>query len=155
MSSGFDRDQLLVGSEDHYHVSSIEFRRRLDLCGWTAGFGDAFENLHSQLGVRYFTPSEHDRDLDFVPVRQELTDLTRLGIEVTASDLGAILHFLDYDVGRLLAGLFLPLGEFITILPVVENLADGWVGLRSDLDQVEFRFSGQRQRFWQGFDPEL
>ena len=47
------------------------------------------------------------------------------------------------------------MGEFVTILPVVEDLADWRVRLRGDLDEIEFCLAGQGQGFGQWFDTQL
>ena len=51
----------------------------------------------------HLAASEHDRDFDLVPFVQELLHLLGLGLEVTHADLRPVLHFLDHDVGALLA----------------------------------------------------
>ena len=86
---------LAVGCEHHDHVSPINLGSRFDLSDRNNFFGEMGEDLHAKLGVLHFPASEHDGDLYLVALGKELSDLASLGVEVSGTNLGAILHLLD------------------------------------------------------------
>ena len=117
--------------------------------------GDAIENPLAQVGVCHLPTPEHDGDLHLVALVEEMGDLAGLGVEVAASDLGAVLHLLDLHVAGLAPGLLVALGCLVLPFAVVEDLAHRRVGHGGYLDQVEVELPGDVKCFGQGFDAEL
>ena len=103
----------------------------------------------------HLAATEHDRDLDLVTFAEELLDLAGLGVEVAATDLGAVLHLLDDDVGALASGFLGLLGCLVLVLAVVHDPADRWVGLVGHLDEVEIELTGHGQCLGQRLDADL
>ena len=56
---------------------------------------------------------------------------------------------------RLLPRLLGLLRLFVTELAVVHDPANGWIGQRCDLDQVEIELAGHLEGFGQGLDADL
>ena len=103
----------------------------------------------------HLSATEHDRDLDLVTLTEELGDLAGLGVEVATADLRAVLHLLDHDVGRLLAGLLGPLLLLVLELGEVHDPAHRWTRIRRDLDQVELHRASDVQRLGKRLDAQL
>ena len=103
----------------------------------------------------HLTASEHDRHLHLVAPVEELGHLAGLGVEVATADLGPVLHLLDGDVGRLAAGLLVPLGVLVLPLAVVQDLAHRRIGHGGNLDEVEIGLPGDVKRFGEGLDAQL
>ena len=93
----------LVGRQHHDHVSAVELGGCFDLGAGRQLLGDLVEDLLSELGMGHLPATEHDRDLHFVALVEEVGDLASLGVEVAAADLGAVLHLLDLHVAGLAA----------------------------------------------------
>ena len=74
---------------------------------------------------------------------------------VVRVDLGAHLDLLDLDALLLLACLLLPDVAFVLVLAVVHDPADGRLGERGHLDQVEVLILGALERVLSGDDADL
>jgi hypothetical protein len=101
------------------------------------------------------TSSEHDRDLDLVAFVEELLDLAGLRVEVSGTDLRAVLHLLDRNVGALASGVTLSLRLLVLPLAVVHDPADRGVCLGRHLDEVEVLLSRDREGFRERLYPDL
>jgi hypothetical protein len=148
-------DDTLVWREDHHHVAAIKLRHRLDLGPFNMDFGDAIKDPLAQFRMGHFAPTEHDGDLHLVSLGEELADLAGLGVEITVTDLRAVLHLLYGDGAGFFPGFLVALLEFVKELRVIEDLADRRVRCGRDLDEIELNFSGERQCLGQGFDSQL
>ena len=146
---------LLVRSEHHRHVATVDAREDLDLGQVLHPLGDLVEDLLAQFLVVDLPTSEHDGQLDPVALGEELLDLLGLGVEVALPDLGPVLHLLDRDVRRLLARFLGPLGGLVLVLAVVHDPTDRWIGLVGDFDEIETLFSGHGQGFRKRLDADL
>src|SRR5438477_3029137 len=113
------------------------------------------QHLPPELGVRHLAPLEADGDLGLVALLQEPAHVLELEVEVVALGLGAHLHFLDLDRRLLLARLLQPARLRVLVLAEVHDAADGRLGLRRDLDEVELLAARRLQRLRGRHDPEL
>src|SRR4029077_5345129 len=89
------------------------------------------------LGVTLLAAAEHDGHLDLVVLLQEALDVAALGLVVVLGDLRAKLDLADVHLLLALAGLLGLLLLLVLVLRVVEDPADGRLGGRRDLDQIE------------------
>jgi hypothetical protein len=87
--------------------------------------------------------------------RDELGNVLELRVEVVRPDMRLEAHFLEHP--RLLLAARLPdfLLLLVTVLRVVQDLADRRTRLRSDLDEVLAPLAGQGQRFRERLDADL
>jgi hypothetical protein len=78
--------------------------------------------------------------------------VAELRLEVVLLDLGGKPNLLELaTLGPLLLSLLLA----VQILPKINDLADDWVGLRGDFDEIEIATPGLLDRLCQGHDPQL
>src|SRR5665811_366848 len=87
------------------------------------------------------TPAEHDRDLDLRPLVEEANDVPLLRLVVVHADLRPQLYLLDVNLLLVLASQLRLLLLRVAVLAVIHHPADGRVGARGDLDQVEIPVS--------------
>src|SRR5213083_1204746 len=113
------------------------------------------QHLPAELGVRHLAALEADGDLGLVTLLQEPAHVLELELEVVSLGLGAHLHFLDLDRRLLLARLLQPARLRVLVLAEVHDAADGRLGLRRDLDEVELLGARRLQRLLGRHDPEL
>ena len=118
-------------------------------------FGDSIEDPLSEFRMGHFSSTEHDGDLHLVPVGEEFADFAGLGVEVTVTDLRAVLHLLDGDGAGFLPGFLVSLLELVEEFRVIKDLADRRVGRGRDLDEIELDLSGERQCLGQGLYSQL
>ena len=106
---------------------------------------DALGHRHAQLGMRHFTPTETDHDLDAVALGQEAAHIAHLDLVVARVGHRAELDFLDLDLLLLLLGL----GSLLLLLEAelaeVHDLADRWIGIGLDFDQIQSGLFSQAQ----------
>jgi len=96
----------------------------------------------SHLGTTELSTTIADHDAHHVPLCEESSGALQLHIEVVIIGPGSKLHLFHFDLMLILAGVpCLPL-LLVLELPPVHELYNGWASLRSDLDEVEFRFDG-------------
>ena len=145
----------LTGTEQHRHVAPLLLGIGLDATDVLHRLRHPVEDPTSQLGVLHLPATEHDRHLHLAAVTQELLDLPGLGVEVSGTDLGPVLHLLDQDVCGLLAGFLGPLGLLVLVLPVVHDPTDRWIGLVGHLHEVEVEVMGHCDRLREGTDADL
>ncbi len=69
-------------------------------------------------------------------------------------DLGTELNLLDDHVRLVPTGFTGLLGVLVLELPVVHELADGWLAHRGDLDQVQVGFLGELEGLPRGDDAD-
>ena len=105
--------------------------------------------------MRDLTAAEHDRDLDLVLGAQEALDMALLGGVVVRRDLRAELDLPHVDLLLVLLGLLGLLRLLVLVLRVVEDAADGRLGLGRDLDEVELLALRDAQRLVGVHDAEL
>ncbi len=101
--------------------------------------------LLAEFGVSRLASAEHDGDLHLVTIVEKLLDESSLGVEVTGSDLRAVLHLLDSHVEGLSTRLLGLLGLVELELPVVHDATDGRLRGGRDLYEIQVEASGQRQ----------
>ena len=138
---------LLVRGQDHDHVPAVLLGRALHESQFGDIGGQPLQQPEPQFGTGLLPTAEHDRDLDLVPGLEEPNDVTLLGLVVVRVDLRPELHFLDDRQDLVPAGLPGLLRALVLELSVVHELADGWAGVRGDLDQIEIGFLRQSQGF--------
>ena len=113
------------------------------------------KDLLAQLRMGHLPPPEHDRDLDLRALVEEPLHVFGLRGVVVLVDLGTELHLLDHDIAGLAPRFLPPHVLLVLVLPEVHDLADGGVGVRRDLHQVEVVFTSDVERFGQRLDSDL
>src|SRR5665811_1090395 len=101
------------------------------------------------------TPAEHDRDLDLRPLVEEANDVPLLRLVVVHADLRPQLYLLDVNLLLVLASQLRLLLLRVAVLAVIHHPADGRIGARGDLDQVEILGVGILSRLVGGLDSDL
>jgi hypothetical protein len=146
---------LLVGPDNHDHVTAVELRLGLN----EAKLFDVDRQLLQQPGAefrpRLLAPPEHDRHLDLVALPQEPLDMPPLGAVVVRVDLRPDLDLLDDRLGLVLARLPRLEGRLVLELAVIHQFADRRPRSRRDLDEVEVGLLSQPKRLGYRDDADL
>ena len=110
--------------------------------------------LHGPFPVVLFPPFEDEHDLNLVAIGDEFVDLFDLDLEIVLcgacpeSDLFQVARFLQ-------SALFLRFLLFlIPELVVVDDLGDGRLGVRGDLDEIKSLFVSDPQRLRERINTE-
>ena len=133
--------------QDHDHVAAVLLGRALHEPELGDIGGEPLQQPEPELGTGLLPTAEHDGDLDLVPSLEEANDVTLFGLVVVRIDLRPELHFFDDRQDLVAPGLPGLLRALVLELSVVHELADGWAGVRGDLDQIEIGFLRQSQGF--------
>ncbi len=140
------------GGQDHVHKAALHGRGLLDGSGGLEGGGDAQEERAADLGVGDLAAAEEDGDLDLVAALEELLDEAGLEVDVVGADLGLEADLAEEGLLLVLVGVALLLGLLVLELAVVEEAADGGVGVGGDLDEVEAAVLGELEGLVEGED---
>ena len=103
----------------------------------------------------HLAAAEHDRHLDLVARLEEALDVALLGVVVVLRDLRPELDLPDVDLLLVLARGLLLLDLLVLVLRVVQDAADGRLGVGRDLDQVEVALLRLAQGLVGAHDPHL
>ena len=128
----------------------FQLRLGFDLADVGEARGHPVEHGLAQLEVRDLPAAVHHRDLDLVPVAQELAGVPGLEVEVVVVDAGPVLHFLQLDDVLLLLRRPRRLRLLELELPVVHDLDDGGPGRRCHFHEIQPAFLGGGQRLLDG-----
>ena len=105
--------------------------------------------------MRNLTAAETDRHLDLVAILQELRSGLEFHFYVVILDGRRQANFLDVDDLLILSNLALALGLLEAVLSVVHDLADGRLGRRCNLDQIQLPLLCQLERCAGEHDTQL
>src|SRR5215217_7601500 len=145
----------LFWSEHHHDLTPFEARLGFNL-GDLGRIGlDLLKKLKTDFLVGHFAAAEAQGDFDFVTFLEEPLDGLHLHPIVMSVDVRPDFYFLDFNGFLLFArlvGLFLRL---VFEFAIVEDLANGRLGARRYLDQVEACLLGQRQGLGRAHDADL
>jgi hypothetical protein len=126
--------------QHHHHLPAFEAGFALDLGDFLSVALDPEKQVAPELLVRHLTPTKPQRDLHLVAFVEEAHHRLHLNLIVVIINVRSHLDFFDFDSFLLLTRL----GGFLLFLifefAVIENLSDGRVRIRRDLDEVEPRF---------------
>ena len=116
---------------------------------------NAFKEAHTEFLVRHFASAKPQRDLGFVAFREESNKIPELDLVIAFVSAGPEFDFLDLDLLQLELGFVLFLGFPVLELAEIHDPANGRLGHRRDLDQVEFSRFRASTRVCQGNNSEL
>ena len=122
---------------------------------WFELVPNTFEQTHPELLVRHFAPTKAQRDLGFITFRQESNEIPELDLVIAFVSAGPKFDFLDLDLLQLESGFVLFLGFPVFEFAEIHDPANGRLGHRRDLDQVEFSGFRTCACVDQGNDSEL
>ncbi len=149
------RHRTLDGRQHHHHVPPIQLRIGLYGSKFLEITREMVQESPAQLGVGHLPAPEHDGDLDASPGLEEPDDVPLLDPVIVGIDLWAHLDLLDLDARLPLPGFFLLDGSLVLELAVVHDAANGGLGLRSHLDQVQVQVLGSSQSLLDRHDADL
>src|SRR5215208_4741038 len=149
------RRLLALRCEHHGHVAAVLLGPLLDDGELFQVLREAVEDHLPPLGVGHLAAAEHDRDLDLVARLQEALDVALLGVVVMLRDLRPELDLPDVDLLLVLARGLLLLGLLVLVLRVVQDTADGRLGLGGDFHQVQLAALGVPEGLSRLHDPDL
>lgn len=137
---------LSLGGQNHRHGFSLELRICFDLAHVDKLLRDANHDLSSQFRVRNLTPTEHQGDLDLVPIIQKLARVPDLRLEVMFLDARSEFDFLELDHMLLFLGLASHLGLLELVLPEVHDADDRRASKWRYFNEVEAELLCSAQR---------
>src|SRR5689334_3644958 len=150
------RGRLLPGgSQHHRHVAAVLLGPLLDDGELLELLREAVEDHLPALRMGHLAPAEHDRHLDLVARLEEALDVALLGVVVVLRDLRPELDLPDGDLLLVLARGLLLLRLLVLVLRVVEDAADGRLGVGRHLDEVEVALLRVAERVCRAHDPDL
>ena len=135
--SGFGR---LPGSQDHDHLATLHAGLVFNLCDGFEVDLDLLKQLHAELGVGKFTSPETQGHLNLVTFFEEAVHGSGLHLIVVGVDIRPKLDFLDLDDLLALASLVLLFLFLEFELPIIQDLADGRIGIGNDFHKVQTGF---------------
>src|SRR3990167_2373219 len=142
------------GRQHHHHLPAFHIGKLLDHTMLYQVTPDALDQAHADLLMSHFTAAKTQRDFGLVAVFQKLDQVTQLDVVVAFIRTRTKLDFLDLDLFLFEFGLVLLLAFCIFEFADVHDAADGRIRQRRDLDQIQFCFTRQTQRFRDGNNPE-
>ncbi len=101
------------------------------------------------------TSTEQHRDLDFVPLLEELVRPLGLRLEIVLADLRPEANLFQLNDFLMLASLTLLLRLLVLEATVVEQATDRRDDVGSDFDEIQVSGLGQLERLVGGHHPEL
>jgi len=147
-------DRHGIRRDHHGHPPTLPERVALHPSNVRHRGGHVREDLPAHVGVGLLPAAQLEGELHAVTLFQPFGDLAQLRVEVVIVRLRTDPHLLDHVL--LLGPLGLPLapGRLVLLAPIVHDPADGWVGLRVDLHQIEASLPGDLQRVDRAHLPE-
>ena len=141
--------------QNHKHIFPFEFRFALHDCNGRHIDGHAIEQFAPESRIRDLASAKHDRDFDFSTVHQQAFGHAGFGFIVVRLDLGTKFDFLQLPIFLLLTRIFVFLLLLVLQPSVITDLTNRWLSGRRNLDEVETRGSGARERVLGLQNPEL
>ena len=139
----------------HQHPLALELRHLLGLAVFLQLEREAQKQFFALLGEEDRASAEEDISLDFGSFLQETLGVVELELEIMFVGLGTEANLLDDHLRSVrllfLRLLFLLIDEFL----VVDDLAYGRIGVRSDLHKIQFPFFSHLQRLCKRIDTLL
>ena len=125
------------------------------IAGLKANEVEIDRKMLAELWMAQLPSPEHQRDLHFVALIEELQNATLLPFVVVVVRLWPELHFLDDCAGLLLASFSLADGLLVLVLPEVHQPADGWPCIGGDLHEVQPELAREPSRLLDLLHPDL
>ncbi len=123
--------------ENYEHLIPFHPRPRLDFANIDKILLEFFEDARAELTVRHFPATKPDRSFNFVAVLQPLARMFHAIVVIVIVGAGTKLHFFDRDRDLLLLGLVRFLLCFVLVLAEIDDSANGGIGIRSNLHEVQ------------------
>ena len=120
----------------HVDVSAGHPRFLIDMAHGKKIFFDLFCQHMPKLLVRHLPAAELKLNAHLVAFGQEVFGVRDLDQVVVRVDADPELHFLHLAALLMLVGFLLVLLLDVFVFAVVDDLADGWIGIRRDLHEV-------------------
>ncbi|GIW73373.1 MAG: hypothetical protein KatS3mg102_2915 [Planctomycetota bacterium] len=142
--------------QHHRHLAAVEpVVAALHLGHVLHGRGHLVEHLDAVFHVAHLAPPEHHVDAAALAFFQELAQLAHLHLDIVVAGVRPEADLADLAARLLAARQSLLLFFLELLLAVVEDTADRWAGVRSDLHQVEVALPRCLQGIRDGDDPHL
>ena len=145
---------LLLGNrtDHHDHPLSFQLGQPLHLAVVFEFYRKPEQKLLSLLGEEYRTPPEEHISLDLAAFLEEVDGVLELELEVVLVGLGSETYLLYHHL-RCICLLHLGLLALLILeLLIVNNLANGGIGVGRNLDQIQFLSFSHVQSFPQRVD---
>ena len=104
--------------------------------------GHTLKQFTAQILVRHLAATEAQGDLYLVAIFQKLENIAHLDIIVVRIRIWTELDLFDLNDLLLLAGFGFALLRLVFELAEIHDLADGWIGIWRNLNQIKTRFLG-------------
>lgn len=142
-------------TELHVDVTTRHARILIDMPHGQQVFLDLLGQQVTKLLMRHLPSAELQLDAHLVPFCQEVFSMRDLNQVIMRVDADAEFHFLHLAALLVLVSLLLVLLLDVLVFAVVDDLADGWVGIRSHFHQIQTTLFGDANGLRSGNDAEL
>lgn len=135
-------------SKNHNHPSPFHRWLVFDFGDVTQLFGKVYEQLFPLLCIEHITATELYGSFYLVSVREKASCVTGFELQVMIIRVGPKPEFFHLHGMLLLLGFFLLFLLFIHEFTEIDHLADRWISIRRNFNQVHFeRFSNLERPF--------
>ena len=128
---------VLVRRQNHEHIPSFHIGVLLHNADILQCLFDSAETVAPDVLVGDFTPAESDAELHLLAFLQPSGGTFDVELKVILVRFGTELNFLDGDLDLILLGFAFLAPLFILELPIIHDAADGRLGIRRHLDQIQ------------------
>eukprot|EP01025_Chloroclados_australasicus_P010301 TRINITY_DN14121_c2_g1_i1.p2 TRINITY_DN14121_c2_g1~~TRINITY_DN14121_c2_g1_i1.p2 ORF type:complete len:153 (-),score=6.10 TRINITY_DN14121_c2_g1_i1:216-674(-) len=141
--------RILGGStrrQHHNHLAAFHLGFIFDLGEFRRFVFHPIKQIHSQILVRHFAAPETQCYLDLVAFVEKAPHRTHFDVVIVGIDVRAHLDFFDLERLLFFSGLGGLLLRLVFEPSIVEDLADGRLGVWRDFNQIESCLGGKLQR---------
>lgn len=140
---------------DQGHVPAIHSDSLIDLRLIGESFNNSLKQFPTDFLVCHFAATEDDAELHFVSFGKELACVARLEVDVVRIRSRVKSHLLQLLLMLVLSLILFPLLLLVPEFSVINDLANGRIRLRGDLDKIELPLHCQLKGFTRGHDAKL
>ena len=150
-------DSLLLFGRGNHHRHSLAFEHRhvLGTAELFELYGETEELLLSLVLEHDRASAEEDCGFHFGAFLEEFPGVLQFELEVVLVGIGAETDFLEDNLSGVRFHLLRLLALLVQIFLIVQDLADGGIGLGADLHQIKFELIGNLHRLRDGIDALL
>lgn len=127
-------------------MSAIEFGFLFYGCNLGAPLAKSDQKLLADIGMCHFATAEAHGNLNAVAFSEEFHRVAHFGVKVIRVDARRHTNLLDLDNTLVFLRFLFPFELVKAEFAVIHDLADGWHGVRGDLDKVKLLLLSHFQR---------
>lgn len=139
----------------HDQVAAFHLRRPLGLGNIGKLLDHSFHDGVAEFLMHHLAATKRQGDFYLIALLDESARMLRLELKIMLFDLRAKANFFDVDNGLFFSAVLFLFALLIPELAVIDNPANGRLGIRRNFHQIESRGIGARHRFLNRHDADL